>query len=105
MTEKRIVLTTAESKEQGQKIARALVQRHHAACVNVVGPISSAYWWQGKMEESEEYLLVIKTMEDAVPSVQKAIKELHSYAMPEVIVLCIESGSREYLQWIEGCVR
>jgi len=104
MPDQRIVLSTAGSREEAQRIARALVERHLAACVNVV-PISSTYWWRGKLEQSEEHLLVIKTMIDALDGVQTAIRELHSYEMPEFIVLGIDRGAREYLQWIEGCVR
>ncbi len=105
MTEKRIVLSTAGSKDEAQKIARALVERHLAACVNVLGPVSSTFWWRGKLEQGEEHLLVIKTMHDALDRVHAAIKELHSYDLPEFLVLTIDHGGREYLQWIEGCVR
>ncbi len=105
MTEKRIVFSTAGSKDEAQKIAHALVERHLAACVNVVGPISSTYWWSGKVERADEHLLIIKTMADALEQLQSAVKELHSYEVPEFIVLGIDDGSREYLQWIEGCVR
>ena len=105
MTEKRIVLTTTGSREEAQKIARALVDRHLAACVNITGPIESVYRWKGQVETASEHLLVIKTMADALERVQQAIRELHSYELPEFIVLGIEAGGREYLQWIEGCVR
>jgi len=105
MTEKRIVLTATGSKEEAQKIARALVDRHLAACANIVGPVDSVFWWKGKMQEVAEYLLIIKTMEDALDNVRKVIRELHSYELPEFTVLSIEAGSREYLAWIEACVR
>ena len=105
MTEKRIVLTTTGSREEAQKIARAVVDRNLAACVNITGPIESVYRWKGKVETANEHLLVIKTMADALERVQQAIRELHSYELPEFIVLGIEAGGREYLQWIESCVR
>ena len=105
MTEKRIVLTTTGSREEAQKIARALVDRHLAACVNITGPIESVYRWKGKVETANEHLLVIKTMADALERVQQTVRELHSYELPEFIVLGIEAGGREYLQWIESCVR
>src|SRR5260221_14010520 len=105
MTEKRIALTTAGSKEEAQKIARALVERHLAACVNIVGPVESIYYWQGKVETAAEYQLVIKTMADALEAVQKAVLEMHSYELPELLVLTVDAGSRQYLEWIEGCVR
>jgi periplasmic divalent cation tolerance protein len=105
MTEKRIALTTAGSKEEAQKIAHTLVERHLAACVNIVGPIESVYYWHGKVETSTEYQVVIKTMADALEAVQRAVMELHSYELPEFVVLTVDAGSRQYLEWIEGCVR
>ena len=104
MTDKRIVLTTAGSKDEAEKIASGLVERSHAACVNVLGPISSTYRWQGKVERAEEFLLVIKTTVDAIKRVRAAIDELHSYDVPEFVVLSIESGSEAYLDWIAKCV-
>ena len=105
MTEKTIVLTTAASKEEAQKIARALVERHAAACVNIVGPMESMYWWKGKLETSSEHLLIVKTMADALDTVQKIVREMHTYELFEFLVLGIEAGNREYMQWIESCVR
>jgi len=96
----RIVLTTAESKAQAQQIARTLVERRLAACVNVLGPMHSIYRWKGAIENAEEWLLLIKTTVTAAPRVQDAIRELHSYELPECITLEVEDGSREYLAWI-----
>jgi len=100
MTDKRVVLTTAGSKEEAQKIARALVERRLAACVNVVGPIESVYRWKGAVETAEEFLCVIKTTAAAVERVRGTIKELHSYELPEYVELAVEDGSAEYLAWI-----
>jgi periplasmic divalent cation tolerance protein len=83
------------------KIARALVERRLAACVNVTGPIQSVYRWKGEVESAEEWLLLIKTTVVAVDRVHATIKELHSYELPECVVLPIEGGSQEYLAWIE----
>ncbi len=105
MTDKRIVLSTAGSREEALKIGRALVEGELAACVNVVGPIRSLYRWKGAMEEAEEFLLVVKTTATAFPRVQKAIQELHSYELPECILLPIEAGSEDYLAWIAENVR
>ena len=100
MTNCRLVLTTAGSKEEAQRIARALVGRRLAACVNIVPQMESVYRWQEGVEEAQECLLLIKTLSSAVESVFSAIKELHSYELPESIALSVESGSAEYLQWI-----
>ena len=100
MTDKRIVLTTAGSEEEAQKIARALVEQRLAACVNIVPRITSIYRWHGKVEEGGEWLLLVKTTAGAFDGVRSAIAELHSYDVPECVCLVIEDGSSHYLQWI-----
>ncbi len=100
MTDMRIVLTTATSREQARTIAQGLVERRLAACVNIVPKIESVYQWQGKVEEAEEFLLIVKTTEAALVRVQDAIREMHSYELPECIVLSIADGSESYLRWI-----
>ncbi|HEX6906513.1 MAG TPA: divalent-cation tolerance protein CutA, partial [Terriglobales bacterium] len=97
MSDKKLVLTTAGSREEAEKIAQALVERRLAACVNLVGPIQSVYRWQGKVESAVEHLLLIKTTAALLESVANAIRELHSYELPECIQLSIEAGSAEYL--------
>ena len=104
MTNTRLVLTTTSSPEDSKKIARALVERRLAACVNIVPRIESVYRWEGKVEEAQEYLLLIKTTEEAFPRLRDAIQELHSYDIPECIALPIENGSVPYLSWINESV-
>src|ERR1700758_786228 len=103
MTDQRLVLTTAGSREEAGKIAHALVDRGLAACVNIV-PIESVYRWKGKVEEASECLLLIKTTANAFNPLRDAIAELHSYDLPECIAVAIEDGSEKYLQWIEESV-
>jgi periplasmic divalent cation tolerance protein len=100
MSDKRIVLTTAGSREEAMKLANGLVERRAAACVNVTGPVDSVYWWQSKVERAQEYLLIVKTSAAAAEQVFDIIRELHSYDLPECVALPIESGSEEYLDWI-----
>ncbi|HET8667039.1 MAG TPA: divalent-cation tolerance protein CutA [Terriglobales bacterium] len=102
MTDKQIVLTTAGSKQEAQKIAQALVERRLAACVNISGPIESIYRWKGEVESAQEWLLLVKTSAAAFENLQNAIRELHSYELPECIALRIEGGSKEYLQWVDA---
>lgn len=104
MADKNLVLSTTGSKEEAQTIARALVERRLAACVNIVGPIESVYRWQGKVQTSAEYMLLIKTTTERFSAVRLAIRELHAYELPECIALQIDSGSDEYLNWIETSV-
>jgi|SRR5271169_176611 len=104
MTDKRIVLITAGSDEEARNIAHALVERRLAACVNIVPQIASIYRWQSKIEEAQEWLLIVKTTAAAFGQVREAIVELHSYDVPECICLTIEDGSPNYLEWIAESV-
>jgi periplasmic divalent cation tolerance protein len=104
MTDKRIVLSTASSEEEARKIAHRLVERRLAACVNIVPQVQSIYRWKEKVEEANEWLLLIKTTEATFGQVRHAIADLHSYDVPECICLTIEDGSPDYLQWIGDSV-
>jgi periplasmic divalent cation tolerance protein len=101
MTDKQIVLSTAGSEAEARKIAQHLIEHQVAACVNIVPGIESVYRWQGKIELSREWLLLIKTTAEKFPSVRAAISELHSYDLPECIAISIQDGNPAYLQWIE----
>lgn len=95
------VTTTTETKEQAEKIAKHLVETKLAACVQIVGPITSTYHWKGKVENAQEWLCLIKTREDLYNKVEAAIKRLHPYETPEIIAVPIVKGSKEYLNWID----
>lgn len=105
MTDKRIVLSTAGSEDEARNIARHLVKNRLAACVNIVPQIESIYRWQEKMESSREWLLLIKTTAEKFPAVRDAIRDLHSYELPECVAVNIEDGSPLYLQWLADSVR
>lgn len=95
------VMTTAETKEQAQSIARYLVEEKLAACVQITGAAFSTYRWAGKIETTREYLCLIKTRKDLFTRVESAIKKLHSYETPEIIAISIINGSKEYLKWLD----
>jgi len=95
------VTTTTETKEQAQKIAQYLVETKLAACVQITGPITSIYRWKGKVENTQEWLCLIKTREELFNKVETAIKKLHSYEIPEIIAVSIFKGSKEYLVWLD----
>lgn len=97
-----LALSTAGSGEQAEQLARALVERRLAACVNIVSGVCSFYHWKGEVARDEELLLLIKTSRERFPDVQKAIRELHSYEVPEIIMLPIEDGDPDYLGWLGG---
>ena len=105
MADARIVLTTAGSPQEAEKIARALVEGRLAACVNIVPQIQSVYRWKDKIEQETEWLLIIKTKGNVFESVADAIKELHSYEFPECVMLEVDSGSERYLNWIRENTR
>ena len=105
MTDKRIVLCTAGSEDEARKIARHLVEQRLAACVNIVPQIESIYRWQGTVESSREWLLLIKTTAQRFSTVRDMIRKLHSYELPECIAIGVEDGSEDYLAWIEEGVK
>jgi len=100
MAEARIVLTTVGLHERAEELARRLVERRLAACVNIVGPIRSIYRWQGKVENDQEYLLILKTSGERAAELEATFAELHPYELPERVELAIEGGSAAYLSWL-----
>ncbi|SRR6266478_7980323 len=104
MTDKLLVLSTAGSESEARKIAETLVERRLAACVNIVPRVQSVYRWEGRVEHADEYLLLIKTGREREEQVYAAIRELHSYEVPECVAIQVEGGSAEYLKWISDSI-
>ena len=102
----RIVLVTCGSRREARKIAQAVVGARLAACVNVIcAPVESIYRWKGKVEAAKEFLLVIKTTAKRVDALQNEVARLHSYEVPEFLVLGVAGGSAGYLKWLgENCL-
>ena len=100
-----ITFIMSTHEQEALKIARHLVENQLAACVNIVPQIESVYRWQGKVESAREWLLLIKSTADRFDDVRDAIRELHSYDLPECIAITIEDGSMEYLEWIGESVK
>lgn len=97
----RVVLVTCPSLALARKIARAVVEQRLAACVNVVrSPVESFYTWKGKVESAREHLLLIKTTAQRLSSLEREVKRLHPYDLPEFIAVPITEGSPEYLAWL-----
>jgi len=105
MTDKRLVLTTCGSHAEARKIAHALVERHLAACVNIIPQVESVYRWKGEVETAAEWLLVIKTTASAFTSLRDALGELHSYEVPECLEIAITGGSPAYLKWFDESMK
>lgn len=99
-----VVLTTTASREEADRLATALVERHLAACVQIVGPMTAVYRWQRTVQKSEEWLCLIKTRRSSFTLLEAAITELHSYEVPEIVALPITTGSAPYLSWLTAAV-
>jgi periplasmic divalent cation tolerance protein len=95
-----VVLVTVPSSEEGTRLARIVVESRLAACVNVIPGVTSIYRWEGRVEESGECLLIMKSDADRYPDLEDRIRSLHPYDVPEIIALPVEKGSPAYLDWI-----
>jgi len=96
----RITLVTCSSAEEAQHISTTIVKERLAACVNIVPTIQSVYWWEDAVQHESECLLVIKTQQSKIQALADRIGQLHSYTVPEFIVLPLEAGSEAYLKWL-----
>ena len=96
------VTTTTETKADAERIALELVEARLAACVQIVGPVTSIYRWKGRVETSGEWLCLIKSREDRYGAIEEAIRSLHPYETPEIIAVAVTGGSRDYLDWLRG---
>ena len=96
-----VVFVTVGSAAEAERLALALVEERLAACVNRIRGVQSVYRWQGKIEQSEEELLVIKTRKELFSALEKRVRELHSYSVPEIIALPLIEGNEAYLKWLQ----
>ncbi len=100
-----VVLVTAKDKKEAKKISLGLIKAKLAACVNIVDKIDSLFFWEGKIDQAKESLLVIKTRKEKLSRIIKLVKSLHSYTVPEIIALPIAGADRSYLRWIDASLR
>jgi periplasmic divalent cation tolerance protein len=105
MTDIRLILVTTSPRAEAKRIAHALVEERLAACVNLIGGVHSVYRWKDTVETADEVLLLIKTQQEKVDAVRTRVHELHSYEVPEFLVLDVAEGDSAYLDWIAACVR
>jgi len=96
------IVTTTPDNESARRIARLLVERRLAACVQVSGPMESTYWWQGQVETAAEWRLLAKSRLDLFPAIEAAIREVHPHTMPELLATRVDVGQQGYLDWIEA---
>jgi periplasmic divalent cation tolerance protein len=101
-----VVLVTCGTRREAARIAQTIVERRVAACVNIVDvPVRSVYRWKGKVEKSREFLLIIKSARRRLRALRLEVERLHSYEVPEFLVLPVLAGSRAYLAWLDDCLR
>ena len=100
-----VVLITAKNMQEAKKISGTLVNEKLAACVNIVKGVQSMFWWEGKIDQVSEALLIVKTKKSILRKLIKMVKSVHSYTVPEIIALPILSGDRDYLKWINESVK
>lgn len=99
-----IVFITTSSYEEAEKIARGIIEKKLGACVNIVGKVHSIYWWQGKIEEDDESLLIVKTRIDKFEELANYVRENHSYQVPEIVAVPLIIGFTKYLEWVDEVI-
>src|SRR5580700_1896566 len=105
MTNAVVGLVTCSSRAEARRVARAVLAKKLAACVNIVGGLESHYWWRGKIESARECLLLIKTTRARMVGVTSAVKAVHSYEVAEVIFLPVIEGEKNYLKWVSASAK
>lgn len=95
-----MILVATSGLEESRKIANAVLTARRAACVTILPLVHSMYWWEGKIAQEEESMLIIKTMANQYGPIEKAIKELHSYKVPEIVALPVKDGLPQYIEWM-----
>ncbi|MBN1380226.1 MAG: divalent-cation tolerance protein CutA [Deltaproteobacteria bacterium] len=97
-----IITTTTDQRKDAEKIARILIEKKLAACVQIAGPVTSIYPWKGKIETADEWQCVIKSRADLFGQIEAAIKSIHPYETPEIIAVPVDNGSKDYLDWMSA---
>ncbi len=100
-----VIFVTTSNKKGAEKIARGLLKNKLAACVNILEGVKSFFWWQAKIDQANEALLIIKSKKSKLAAIMKLVKSMHSYDVPEIIALPIIAGNRPYLRWIDESLR
>jgi len=98
------IFTTTKKKEDAEKMVKTLVEKRLTGCIQIL-PVTSTYWWKGNVEREEEWLCLIKSKKTLYEELEKTIKEIHPYEIPEIIAVPIIAGSDDYLKWLNNELR
>ncbi|MEM2211625.1 MAG: divalent-cation tolerance protein CutA [Nitrososphaerales archaeon] len=96
------VVATMSNKNEAERIAKLLLEKRVAGCVQIIGPITSMYWWKGKIERAEEWLCLIKSRLNLYNELESLIRENHSYEIPEILAMPIIKGNNDYIKWLNN---
>jgi len=96
------IFTTTDKEEDAEKIAQILIEKKLAGCVQVVGPVSSRYWWKDNVEKAKEWLCIIKSKKNFYEELEKTILEIHPYEVPEILAIPVIAGNKDYLRWLDS---
>lgn len=99
-----VIFITTPNKKEARRIAKVLLKARLIACVNIIGNVKSLFWWQGKINNAKEALLVIKSKRSKLAAIIKQVKSVHSYQLPEIIAIPVMGGEKKYLSWIDECI-
>ena len=97
-----VVMVTVSNQEEAEKIANHVVRSRHAACATTIPMVRSIYWWEGKVVNEQETVLIMKTTADRFPLLQDTVRKVHSYKVPEIVALPVSHGLPQYLEWVRG---
>jgi len=100
-----VVIMTAAGKEEAVKIVRHLLSERLIVCANIIGPVFSLFWWEGKIDEADEFLVFMKSKKDLFKRLSERAKEIHSYQVPEIIALPVIEGLPSYLDWLGSSLK
>lgn len=100
-----LVFMTAASEDEARTIAQLLLKKHLIACANILSPVESKFWWQGKIDTAQEYYVVMKSDEKLFKKLSEAVKKVHSYQVPEILAVPIVKGWQPYLKWLKTSLK
>lgn len=100
-----VIMMTTSNKEEAMKIVRSLLEKKLIACANIVGPVSSLFWWEGKIDQASEFLVFMKTHKNLFERLSETVREIHSYEVPEIVALPMIEGLPPYMEWLKASLQ